>query len=125
MRTVHPTSPEELPDPWEEAQTTVKQSVNREVQLQDPWEPTSNEPKINYGGYVYVIQDIESRLYKIGRTANMHRRMQELGVGKTARLVTSKYVANAPAVERKAHERYKNSRLPQTEYFRLNTPPAI
>ena len=76
-------------------------------------------------GSVYVIQDKESGLYKIGRTTNMQRRMRELGVGKTARLVRQKQVEDAAAVEKAAHLRYKAARLPQTEYFKLNNPPFV
>jgi hypothetical protein len=76
-------------------------------------------------GTVYVIQDIGTGLYKIGRTTDMDRRMRELGVGKSARLIASKRVGDAPAVERAAHQRYRANRLPQTEYFRLSGPPVI
>lgn len=76
-------------------------------------------------GVVYVIQDTSTGLYKIGRTTNMERRMRELGVGKTARLIDSKAVNDAAAVEKAAHKRYKDSRLPQTEYFKLNSRPRI
>ncbi len=76
-------------------------------------------------GTVYVIQDTATGLYKIGRTTNMERRMRELGVGKTARLVNYRQVANADQVESMAHRRYKSHRLPQTEYFRLSTPPTV
>jgi predicted GIY-YIG superfamily endonuclease len=77
------------------------------------------------GGFVYVIQDIQSGLYKIGITTNMPRRMQELGVGKTARLLQQKQVTNPRAVEKAAHERYRAARLPQTEYFKLTSPPSV
>ena len=76
-------------------------------------------------GSVYVIQDKETGLYKIGRTTNLERRLKELGVGKTARLINSKKVEDAAATEKKAHKRYKSSRLPQTEYFKLQKPPQI
>jgi hypothetical protein len=76
-------------------------------------------------GTVYVIQDISTGLYKIGITTNMQRRMRELGVGTTARLVEQKQVSDARAVEKAAHKRYKAQRLPQTEYFRLDRPPTI
>lgn len=76
-------------------------------------------------GFVYVIQDIESGLYKIGRTKNLEKRMQKLGVGKTARLISSKPVANADEVEKAAHRRYRAARLPQTEYFKLDCPPML
>ena len=85
--------------------------------------PSANNPEL--AGTVYVIQDIQSRLYKIGRTTNLQRRMKELGVGATARLISSKQVSNAAEVERRAHQRYKSARLPQTEYFKLDRPPMI
>jgi predicted GIY-YIG superfamily endonuclease len=74
---------------------------------------------------VYIIQDTATGLYKIGRTGNMSRRMKELGVGKSARLVSQHHTSNAAALESAAHRRYKNQRLPQTEYFRLSAPPII
>jgi hypothetical protein len=76
-------------------------------------------------GTVYVIQDSQSGLYKIGITTNMPRRMRELGVGKTARLVQQKQVGDARAVEKALHSRYSSARLPQTEYFKLSSPPSI
>jgi hypothetical protein len=76
-------------------------------------------------GHVYVLQDIRTGLYKIGRTSDMSRRMKELGVGKTSRIVDSKIVDDSYKVEREAHFRYKNSRLPQSEYFNLDSPPSI
>lgn len=76
-------------------------------------------------GWVYVIQDKTTGLYKIGRTKNIERRMKQLGVGKSARLIQRKMVVDSYAVERTAHQRYKNSRLPQTEYFKLSSPPVL
>lgn len=76
-------------------------------------------------GHVYVIQDKETELYKIGRTTNLERRLRELGVGRTARLISSKRVGDCHAVEKSAHKRYRRNRLPQTEYFKLPRPPEI
>lgn len=76
-------------------------------------------------GTVYVLQHIDTGLYKIGRTTNMKARMRTLGVGKTTRLISSRYVSNAAEVEKAAHRRYKGQRLPQTEYFRLDSAPSI
>ena len=81
--------------------------------------------KGNNPGTVYVIKDRSTGLYKIGRTKNLERRMQELGVGKTADLVSSVEVGDMNAVEKAAHRRYKDKRLPQTEYFKLDRPPQI
>jgi hypothetical protein len=76
-------------------------------------------------GIVYVIQDLRTGLFKIGRTTNLSLRMKALGVGKTARLIQYKFVSDAAAVERAAHRRYRAQRLPQTEYFHLSAPPTI
>ena len=76
-------------------------------------------------GYVYVIQDIDTCLYKIGITNNPDRRLKELGVGNTAVLISCEYYENAREIEKNAHKRYGKYRLPQTEYFKLNQPPAI
>ena len=76
-------------------------------------------------GYVYVIQDIDTGLYKIGVTNNPERRLKELGVGNSAVLISYDYFQNAREVEKNAHKRYSDYRLPQTEYFKLNQPPSI
>jgi hypothetical protein len=76
-------------------------------------------------GIVYVIQDLRTGLFKIGRTTNLSLRMKALGVGKTARLIQHKFVSDAAAFERAAHRRYRAQRLPQTEYFHLSAPPTI
>ena len=88
-----------------------------------PW--FRDQASAQASGTVYVIQDIKTRLYKIGRTRNMKRRMRELGVGSTARLINSRQVSDAAKAERAAHKRYKSARLPQSEYFKLNSPPVI
>lgn len=84
--------------------------------------PITSGPK---SGWVYVIRDNSTGLYKIGRTKHLDQRMRQLGVGKTATLIQKKQVSDSYAVEKDAHKRYKNSRLPQTEYFKLNSPPTI
>ena len=76
-------------------------------------------------GYVYLIQDIDSGLYKIGKTVNLQRRMRELKVGSKTKLIESKFVIDANLREKELHNKYKNFRLPQTEYFKLDNPPEI
>ena len=82
-----------------------------------------NDPKKS--GWVYVLRDNSTGLYKIGRTKNISQRMRQLGVGKTSTLIQKKHVSDSYAVEKAAHRRYKDYRLPQTEYFKLNSPPVI
>ena len=76
-------------------------------------------------GYVYLIQDIRSGLYKIGITKNMGKRMKQLGVGDTAKLIDDIYVPDAREREKKLHKKYKDARLPQTEYFNIGYPPSL
>lgn len=110
-------------DPWKLALLRDKYSSAR-----SGWNETridQSKTSDQRSGTVYIIQDLSSGLYKIGRTNNLNRRMKELGVGKTARLVDSKQVSDSAAIERAAHKRYRSSRLPQTEYFKLPHPPTI
>ena len=76
-------------------------------------------------GFVYVIQDLDSGLFKIGYTKNPDRRFDELGVGLTAQEISCDYFDNAREVERAAHKKYADARLPQSEYFKLYKPPVI
>ena len=76
-------------------------------------------------GYVYVIQDLDSGLFKIGYTKNPERRFDELGVGLTAQEISCDYFDNARDVEKAAHKKYSDARLPQSEYFKLYQPPVI
>ena len=76
-------------------------------------------------GHVYVIKDIRSGLYKIGITKNMEKRMKQLGVGDTAELIDDIFVADAREREKQLHKKYKDARLPQTEYFNIGYPPSL
>ena len=76
-------------------------------------------------GHVYLIQDIKTGLYKIGITKNMEKRMKQLGVGDTAKLVDDIFVPDARGREKQLHEKYKDARLPQTEYFNIGYRPSL
>ena len=43
----------------------------------------------------------------------------------SAVLISCEYYPNAREIEKNAHKRYAEYRLPQTEYFKLNQPPEI
>ena len=88
----------------------------------DPW---SQDSESDSSGYVYVIQDLDSGLFKIGYTKNPDRRFDELGVGLTAQEISCDYFKNAREVEKAAHKKYADARLPQSEYFKLYKPPVI
>ena len=66
-------------------------------------------------GWLYLIRNRD--LYKIGITKNFENRMRQLKPDNVvAKLYTSEYVK----LERELHNRYKQFRIPQTEYFRLD-----
>lgn len=76
-------------------------------------------------GHVYLIKDIQTGLYKIGITKNMDKRMKQLGVGVTAKLIDDIFVPDARKREKELHKKYKDSRLPQTEYFKIGYQPSL
>jgi hypothetical protein len=66
-------------------------------------------------GYVYLIRN--GNLHKIGVTMDLERRMKEL---RPDEIIAVYQANNVTGVEKLLHSRYKNVRLPQTEYFRLS-----
>ena len=70
---------------------------------------------IEMSGHIYLIKNKD--LYKIGVTKDFKRRMKEL---KPDEIVKVLRIDSYKTLEKKLHRRYKDSRIPQTEYFRLN-----
>ena len=70
-------------------------------------------------GFVYFVRN--GGLFKIGITENMLRRMGELTPDELLNVVRC---SNFQEVERELHRRFKDVRLPQTEYFRLSNQPV-
>ena len=66
-------------------------------------------------GFVYFIRNQD--IYKIGITQNMIQRMEQL---KPDELLDSRRCSNYRELEREIHKEFKDCRIPQTEYFRLN-----
>ena len=66
-------------------------------------------------GFVYFVRN--GGLFKIGITENMLRRMSELNPDELLNVVRC---SNFQELERELHRRFKEVRLPQTEYFRLS-----
>lgn len=66
-------------------------------------------------GFVYFIRNGD--LCKIGITENLLRRLGELQPDEILNVIRCK---NYQDVERKIHSAFKEVRLPQTEYFRMN-----
>ena len=65
-------------------------------------------------GWLYLIKNGD--LYKIGITSDFERRMRQL---KPDCIVAKLYSNEFKKLERELHKKYKNVRIPQTEYFRL------
>ena len=66
-------------------------------------------------GWLYLIKNRD--LYKIGITKNFPKRMRQL---KPEKVIVKSYSRNFKQLEKEFHKRYKQVRIPQTEYFRLN-----
>ena len=66
-------------------------------------------------GWLYLIKNGD--LYKIGITRNLDNRMRQL---KPDNIVAKLYSCQFKQLEKEFHKRYKNVRIPQTEYFRLD-----
>ena len=66
-------------------------------------------------GHIYLIKNKD--LYKIGITKDFKRRMKAL---KPDEIVKVLKIDSYKSLEKKLHRRYNNSRIPQTEYFRLS-----
>ena len=73
-----------------------------------------NNYLMNGYGWLYLIKNGD--LYKIGITRNFENRMKRL---KPDKVVARLYSSVFKELERELHKRYKNVRIPQTEYFRL------
>ena len=67
-------------------------------------------------GWVYLIRNRD--LYKIGITKNFQRRMRQL---KPDNVIAKVYTSDFVKLERELHKQYKKFRIPQTEYFRLES----
>ena len=66
-------------------------------------------------GFVYLIRNKD--LYKIGVTQNITQRMKALKPDEVLKILKTKDYAK---IEKKLHRKYKDVRIPQTEYFRLD-----
>lgn len=72
-------------------------------------------------GYVYVLENSQTRIYKIGKAAEhrLDKRLKELDVPKRNKLIGAYRVLNYHSAERELHEKYQSCRIPQSEYFVL------
>ena len=70
-------------------------------------------------GFVYLVRNGD--LFKIGITENLLRRLSEIKPDEVLDVIRCQ---NYQDVERKIHNKFKEVRIPQTEYFRL-TPAHV
>ena len=83
-----------------------------------PLRSTSSKRRQSHS-IIYVIKSEILEAHKIGVTNDWHRRKRELEVGNTTRAVHVARIDNARSLERYLHDKFKKSRLPQSEWFRL------
>ena len=95
-----------------EIQTTDATFIKR---LDFPLADKTAEVETSPTGFVYFVRNGD--LFKIGITENMLRRLRELAPDELLNIVRC---PNFQEVEWELHRRFKDVRLPQTEYFRLS-----
>ena len=66
-------------------------------------------------GFIYLIRNAD--IYKIGITENILRRMSELKPDEILNIIRC---SNYQEIEKELHKSLRPSRIPQTEYFRLD-----
>lgn len=76
-------------------------------------------PSNSETGIVYVIIDLSSSLHKIGITLDWGRRKRQLEIGIKTRAICVVRVNRPGELERALHARFKEFRLPQSEWFNL------
>lgn len=108
--------------------------MNREVSLKEADQIISgvrSEPvrvassAVAEPGYVYVLRHQKSGVYKIGMTTQMVGRMKALRVEADTELVSKIKSKNPRRLESFLHARYKQQRLPQSEWFSLDHEPDL
>ena len=93
------------------AKATYKIGANNPTFVIDQYEPISTVEK----GFVYLIRNDD--IYKIGITDNLLRRFNQLKPDEVLNVVRC---SNFESLEKELHKKFKEFRIPQTEYFRLN-----
>lgn len=72
-------------------------------------------------GFVYVIKSRQGSIYKVGFTRNWNRRSKQLEVGRKTAAIKVFFTRDPEGVEKRIHEYWDGMRLPQSEWFTLNT----
>ena len=90
---------------------TYKIGKNKPTFVIDQYEPISTVEN----GFVYLITNDD--IYKIGITDNLLRRFNQLKPDEVLNVVRC---SNFESLEKELHKKFKEFRIPQTEYFRLS-----
>ena len=115
----HSSEPSEVSD-WKDAFASEGTYKDRYVGYpkseSDGWaaSPSGSSVPLVFG-FVYFIRNKD--LFKIGVTENILRRLKQLAPDELLNVVRC---SNFQEVEREPHRKFKDVRLPQTEYFRLS-----
>lgn len=76
-------------------------------------------------GVIYLIRCDQNGLHKIGITNNWAQRRRQLRVGETTTQVHVVRVNKAEQLERYLHRRFSEKRLPQSEWFSLDSEDLV
>ena len=100
-------------------QVAVAESIQPESACYDnkPVIEATIQPKSSTEGFGFVYFVENDEIYKIGIKDNLLRRIKEL---KPDEILNSVRCSNYQEIEKKMHAHFKNRRIPQTEYFRLD-----
>jgi len=91
--------------------TQYKDDTGNLIYVIEQYKPISSVEK----GFVYLIRNDD--IYKIGITENLLRRFNQLKPDEVLNVVRC---SNFEKLERDLHKKFKEYRIPQTEYFRLS-----
>ena len=115
-----------------EYQKSIKEIRKKESEEKENWqkeykrkEEQEAQNKINNAskafqnksdyGFVYLIRNED--IYKIGITDNLLRRFKQLKPDEVINVIRC---SNYQSLEKELHQKLKDYRIPQTEYFRLS-----
>jgi predicted GIY-YIG superfamily endonuclease len=84
-----------------------------------------SSPTTRTYGVLYLIRCDQNGLHKIGITNNWPKRRRQLRVGETTTQVHVVRVNKAEQLERYLHRRFSAKRLPQSEWFTLDSEDLV
>jgi len=70
-------------------------------------------------GFVCIVMNKETKVYKIDSSDDVERKFEELGVGDSTELVNSYWVLNHYSFANFCQKEFADKRIPKSEYFQL------